>query len=250
MDAMTAFLHDLKKCEKFNRTEERALWEQMNAGDLEAKEMLVKSVLPLAFSVTKRIARDLEDASLDACEGALAAVEHFQPSKGRLTTYTTIWARQVALRQRFRHSHAISLPEWLRGGTLEVRRALEVDAVVQMSSLDAVIAHEGNTSTNADILPCPRCGLPEDVMVATELLREDQNKLLYSQWLLTKLDYRTRNIILDRNRGDTLMAIGDRIGLTRERVRQLESDGKQQLAILYRKYPYKNWMDGQGGNHG
>lgn len=55
MDATTAFLHDLRKCPRYTKTQERSLWKRMKAGDMQARDRLVESVLAYAFQVCLKI---------------------------------------------------------------------------------------------------------------------------------------------------------------------------------------------------
>jgi RNA polymerase sigma factor (sigma-70 family) len=213
MDAVDAYLADLARCPRFSAEEERALWHRMRGGDAEAKGRLVESVLPMAFGICGRGTQDADQASLDAADAVLRSLEYFDPDKGRLTTYTTYVART----QRIRGADA-----------KKKRRAVSLDD-----------DHEGEGEPLGRSLPDPRATTPgEPDRFREAMLREE-----YLAFLLAKLPEREREAVARSLRGEVLVDVARRRGLSRERIRQLSHRGIGLLQSMARDFPFTHWRN-------
>lgn len=208
-----------------------------------------------------------EDLVNEGNLGVLEAARHFDPSRGtRFLTYAVWWIRKAMLRALARHVSLVQVPAYQlrrlrsvadvesrlskelgRGADREeVSRELQVptsslDAVLRLRSrdlsLDEPVGRDRNTPLSA--------GLADDRSVNPEeaLIRNENEDLV--RWALGRLTEEERLIITARYdlEGDgafTLQELGARLGVTRERVRQIEVRAKRRLrkAIARQRRPY------------
>lgn len=227
-----------------------------------ARTKMVVANLRLVFSVARKFgskAIELPDHVQNGTLGLMRAVEGFDPELGlKFSTYATWWIRQSISRANDNDSHLIRVPvhrlEELRKIRRHTRRlarennreptlgqlsdALDMPrekvaylqrlSLFRTISLDAPMGDEDDFHLR-DIIPSD-APTPEDL---TEIW--SRNKLLNT--LIAELSPREQ-MILDRRfglttrSGRTLQELGDEVGVTRERIRQIENKA---LKKLYRK---------------
>lgn len=190
--------------------------------------------------------------------GLLRAAQKFEPHrKIRFSTYAMWWVRQAIARgvqeeahlvRRPTHMHEIDrkvrrgrariasatgreatddeIAEMIHKRVTTVQRVTEAQATIQVSSLDAPRDHEGNGLYG--IIPSP------DLMPSGDDLLESKDRAELARDLLASLDPRDRAVIAARfgEESETLAQIGERHGVSRERVRQLET---RALSLLRRR---------------
>jgi RNA polymerase primary sigma factor len=221
------------------------------------KARLIRANLRLVVSVAKRYGRStvpLLDRIQEGNLGLLKAVDRFQYRRGfRFSTFATWWIRQAVTRSLADSGRTIRLPVHLidelnrievarraltrelgRDPTSEeiahflhvpLARILEVAQAAQpLVELDTPIGEEGSVGT---FVPDKESPSPEAVVVS-----EDQRQLVAR--LIESLAGRERQVVAWRfgiagERAHTLEAIGARIGLSRERVRQIEKRALDRL---------------------
>lgn len=238
--------------------ERRRLDEQVAAGE-RARAQLINSNLRLVVSIARRYqghGLSLLDLIQEGSLGLMRAVDKFDPSRGlKFSTYATYWIRQSVGRAIADQGRTVRLPVHLgerlsrlarvrqqltqrldREPTPEevaVELGLTPDQVTRAeqaalvpASLDEAHTDDG-TGSLAEIIADPLQPTPLEE-VAHGLLRDDLSEAL------SHLTARERNILglrygLDGETALTLEQIGQRLGLTRERVRQLESEALKKL---------------------
>ena len=238
--------------------EERALAQLKDEGDEEAKKRLIEGNLRLVMSITRNYTKagvPLLDLIQEGNLGLIRAVEKFDWRMGyKLSTYATWWIRQAVTRALADQGRTIRLPVHVADQVRRVTRARRIlsqklnrepalreiakeagftEAKVRdlLELIDDPISLEtpvgDGESVFADLIEDKNADLPEETtaetMRSTELTRA-----------LEALNPRMRIVIarrfgLDGQTPQTLEQVGSELGITRERVRQLESRALREL---------------------
>ena len=240
--------------------EERELARRKDEGDEEAKRRLIESNLRLVMSITRNYVNSgvpLLDLIQEGNLGLIRAVEKFDYRMGfKLSTYATWWIRQAVTRAIADQGRTIRLPvhvvdqvrrvmrarriltqklnrdplpaEIAKESGLELKRVQELlDLVEDPVSLETPVG-DGD-SMYGDMLEDVNSEQPE--VVLAELLRSVE-----LQGALDKLSERMRHVLelrfgLSGKVPQTLEEVGAALGVTRERVRQLESRALRELQL-------------------
>lgn len=266
LDTIKSYLREVRKSTLLNFKQEQALGKRVMAGDEAARQEMIEANLRLVISIGKRytnrgfpFADIVEEGNL----GLIKAVEKFNYKRGfRFSTYASWWIRQFIERAIINQGKLVRLPvhvverlnrylgkvEQLVHELGREPRADEVAAKLKTSvaevddlkqlvrttcSLDSPISDRQDTFLR-DVIEDPLCLTPaettEGVMRRAELMA----------WV-KELPEKERTVILARFGLDgaesrTLEEIGREMGLTRERVRQIETAALARLrGIIERK---------------
>ena len=260
-DALQLFLNEAAKWPLLTAEEEVELAKRVERGDQEAKERMINSNLRLVVSIAKRYqGHDLHllDLIQEGIIGLIRAVEKFDWRKGfKFSTYATWWIRQAVQRGVANKSRTIRIPvhivereqkiarttreltaelereptdeEIARRSKLPLKQVREVrHAARAVTSLDRPIGAD-NEGTFGELIPSEQVDPEREVTVslAQQKLRAAVNALPDREQKVVKLRYGLNG---DRD-PKSLEAIGRELGLTRERVRQIESAALERLAV-------------------
>ena len=256
-DSLQLFLNEAGRHRLLTAADEVALAKRVERGDLAAKERMINSNLRLVVSIAKRYQGHdvpLLDLIQEGVIGLNRAVEKFDWRKGyKFSTYATWWIRQACQRAVANQSKTIRIPVHVQERRVKLARAaaqfearhgraatpeeladvtrLKLDHVeealetVDSISLNASIGSDGDGEMG-DLFADDTATDP--VEEAAESLQRRRVRDA-----LDNLPERERRILELRFGFDgeirSLEAIGKELGLTRERVRQLESDGLRRL---------------------
>ncbi len=253
-DSLQLFLNEVGRHSLLTAADEVALAKRVERGDRAAKERMINSNLRLVVSIAKRYQGHgvpLLDLIQDGCIGLNRAVEKFDWRKGyKFSTYATWWIRQAVQRAVANQAKTIRVPVHVRERRQKLGRAsqrlqvelgrdpteeelatatglklehvIEALAVVDASvSLNQGVGSEGDGELGdlfADVTA------DDPVEEAADALRHQAVRKVVSS-----LPERQRRIVelrfgLADGEAWTLEAIGSELGLTRERVRQLERE--------------------------
>jgi RNA polymerase sigma factor (sigma-70 family) len=261
---LSVYLDEIKRIPLLSREEEQALARRVRAGDEAAKQRMVEANLRLVVQIARRYPNrglPLPDLIEEGNLGLLRAVEKFEPERGtRFSTYATWWIRQAVVRALANQARTIRLPVHVEllltryareqrrliqtlgrtPTTAEMATALgtsereiaELEEVRQHPvSLDAPAGQE-STATLADLI-ADRTADPASSLA--ELFR-DRSELIS---VLDDLAANERTVLrrrfgLDGEPAETLEAIGQHLGYSRERIRQIEQAGLRKVRSLLR----------------
>src|SRR5215468_4154259 len=258
-DALQLFLNEAGRYKLLTADEEVALAKRIERGDKQAKDLMVNSNLRLVVSIAKKYqghGLSLLDLIQEGIIGLIRAVEKFDWRRGyKFSTYATWWIRQAVQRGVANKSRTIRIPVHIvereqkiaraeRELTLKLERSPTDDEVARkaklslkhvretraaaraVASLDKPLGDEGDTSFG-DIVATHEADVEEEVVVglSEHALRGAVEKLPDREKLVIKLRYGMN--------GDpdpkSLETIGREMGLTRERVRQIETQALERL---------------------
>lgn len=253
------YLREVGQVKLLTPEEEIVLAKRIQKGDETAREHMIKANLRLVV----KIARDYENLGLPLLDlinegniGLMKGVERFNPAKGaKLSTYASWWIKQSIKRALANQSKTIRLPVHVVDKVAHIRKAEmklketldreptdeELAAEVQLKpqrvreyreaarapvSLDAPLGDEDSERV-AEVVADPRVEAP------FERLANSSDSALMQEAFSTLREREQEVLRLRFGLGDeaprTLEEIGQRYGLTRERIRQIEAEGLKKL---------------------
>lgn len=260
VDAVQEYLRGLNGGKLLTKEEEHALGKRIKNGDEEALNEMVCANLRLVVSIAKKYqgrGLDLLDLIQEGNLGLIKAAERFDYDMGyKFSTYGTWWIKQSIQRAITNKSRTVRLPSHIADELSKLNRAknrltktLGRDASKQELmdetgvssemfdilekytsapvSLDTVISDEDDTPLGASVAD-PNVGDFSDNAFHNEL-RERINELLKSIPEREAEIIKMRHGINSEGREYTLEEIGYKLGITRERVRQLEARAMKRL---------------------
>ena len=270
-DPVRMYFRDIGKTPLLDKEEEVRLAIRIEQGDEEAKRKLCVSNLRLVVSIARRyLNRGLSflDLIQEGNLGLMKAVDKFDYTKGyKFSTYATWWIRQAITRAIADHARTIRIPvhmvetinkmiriskqlvqEYGREPTSEeIAREMGVSVQkvqeIKLLSRDPVSLEtpvgEEEDSTIGDFIPDLELISPEDA-ADDAACRE---KLMEA---MDSLDPRVRDVLklrfgFDDNIPLTLEEVGKLFGVTRERIRQIESKGLKQMRHPVRSNKFKDF---------
>jgi len=267
--AIKLYLREIGQVKLLTPQEEIELAARIKKGDKKAREQMIKANLRLVV----KIAHDYEGFGLPLLDlisegniGLMKAVERFDPSKGgKLSTYGAWWIKQSIKRALANQSKTIRLPVHLVDKISRMRRiamklqeeigreptddelAEELNmspsrvaqmrtAAIRPASLDAPIGDEDSNSFG-EVIPDEKAETPYE-----QLEEHTVNNMLRE--LVKTLDTREATILtyrfgLDGGSERTLEEVGEKFGVTRERVRQIQNIALNKLRKMIEKLEAK-----------
>ena len=260
-DALQLFLNEAARWPLLTAAEEVELAKRIERGDKEAKDRMINSNLRLVVSIAKKYqghGLSLLDLIQEGIIGLIRAAEKFDWRKGfKFSTYATWWIRQAVQRGVANKSRTIRIPVHIAERETKIARAereltaelgrAPTDAEVSqrskispkhvkevrgaaraVTSLDRPVGDDGDASLG-DLFAGEDASPEEEVTVSFEheVLHRALADLPEREQIVLTLRYG-----LDAERDPmSLESIGRELGITRERVRQLESAGLERLAM-------------------
>ncbi len=260
-DALQLFLREAGRHALLTAAQEVELAKKIEKGDMHAKQLMIQSNLRLVVSIAKNYRNQglpFLDLIQEGTLGLIRAVEKFDWRRGfKFSTYATWWIRQAVARALADKARTIRMPVHIVERLQKMNRAERtlwtqlgreptLDEIAEEASLPLQQAIEVRAAARASTSLDQPVGEADDAVfgdfVAGEgPLPEEQVELsLRSQALkeaLQALSERERQVVVLRYgltdaEPKTLEEIGRRLGLTRERVRQIELDSLKRLASL------------------
>ena len=257
---LATYLREINATALLTAGEEKELAERIAKNDAAARDHMIRANLRLVVNIARgytgrglALADLIEEGNL----GLLRAVEGFDPSLNtRFSTYGSYWIKQSIKRAIINTARTVRVPAYLIDLISKWRRTVrtltdalgrqpcneEVAAVLGLSkkklaavqkalraNVATVGSDDGDGWTLADSLPDGNSAEPDAELVTNELR-------VRAVMLLDGMDSREATVIrlrfgLTEEEPKTLKEIGERMGLTRERVRQIERDALAKLNV-------------------
>jgi RNA polymerase primary sigma factor len=267
--AIKLYLREIGQVQLLTPQQEIELAARIKKGDKKAREQMIKANLRLVV----KIARDYEGIGLPLLDlisegniGLMKAVERFDPAKGgKLSTYGSWWIKQSIKRALANQSKTIRLPVHLVDKISKMRRtALKLQEILGREPSDDELAEELGVSAlrvsqmrTAAIRPAS-LDAPigdEDSNNFAEVVQDENADTPYEQLeektitgmlqeMVKTLDPREATILrarfgLDGGNQRTLEEVGEKFGVTRERVRQIQNIALKKLRKMIERFETK-----------
>ena len=254
------YLRDINATDLLSADQEKELARRVQKGDAEARDWMVRANLRLVVNIARNYNNKglaFQDLIEEGNLGLMRAVEGFDPTVGtRFSTYASYWIKQSIKRALINSAKTIRIPaymvellsKWRRAGSRlletlgrngtneEIARLLGVErrklpmirkAIKVYSSTPQTDHHEDGW-TLGDIVVDDRTETPENELTKRDALQHIMKRLgemEEREMLVLEMRYG-----LNDREPHTLKEIGNRLGLTRERVRQIEVEALGRLA--------------------
>jgi len=257
---ISKYLQEISEFPLLSKEEEHAIAERMRDGDPDSSyHDLVKSNLSFVVKIAseyKNMGLPFEDLLNEGNIGLIEAAHHFDPGRGtKFITYAIWWIRKSILKALSQHAAMVRIPNYQLKKVRNVRNTermlsrelgreadreeisrelrvtiAKIDEILQMKmrelSLDDKVGKDKDTPIS-DYLVDGRSVNPED-----ELIKNESNVVI--RLALKNLSDQEQTVIINRfglegGRVFTLKEIGEKLGVSRERVRQIENQAKKRL---------------------
>jgi RNA polymerase primary sigma factor len=257
---LETYLRDISKTPLLSAAEEKQLAYRIDEGDREARDHMVRANLRLVVNLARGYTGNglgLQDLIAEGNLGLLRAIEAFDPSMNvRFSTYASFWIKQSIRRGLVNTAKTIRIPGYMVNLLTKWRRATanlqeelgrtpepeEIAASLRLSRRQFNIIRN---SIDVNIF-APQTDQTEGSLPLREMLIDKRTKAPNAKMIdaddrrqvfdeLDKLDQRDATVLrmrygLDDDQPMTLQEIGERLSLTRERVRQIESEALSRLS--------------------
>ncbi len=257
---LETYLREINETSLLSANEEKELAYRIAEGDMQARDQMVRANLRLVVNIARGYSTKglpLQDLIEEGNLGLLRAVEGFDPEMNtRFSTYASYWIKQSIKRALVNSSKTIRIPAYMvellskwRKATAKLQDELNriptpdevakelglpkkklriVKKAIELYNSSPQSADDEEGWSMGELIPDERDKGPDN-----DLIEGDSLKHVYE--MLEHMDEREATIIrmrfgLDGDEPKTLKEIGQILGLTRERVRQIENDSLNRMA--------------------
>jgi RNA polymerase primary sigma factor len=257
---LETYLREINETPLLTADEEKELAYRIEVGDNEARDQMVRANLRLVVNIARSYTGKglgLQDLIEEGNLGLLRAVEGFDPTMNtRFSTYASYWIKQSIKRALVNTAKTIRIPAYMVELLAKWRRAAAKlqDDLGRPATQEEIARNLGLPKKKLAIIKkairvynsAPQTEQTEAGWSIDEMLMDGRSKspdaemvetddLKHVLDLLDKMDQREATVLrmrfgLDDEEPKTLKEIGERLGLTRERVRQIESEALHKLS--------------------
>jgi RNA polymerase primary sigma factor len=257
---LETYLKEINETSLLNAEEEKELSYRISDGDMQARDRMVRANLRLVVNIARSYTGKglpLQDLIEEGNLGLLRAVEGFDPDMNtRFSTYASYWIKQSIKRSIINSGKTIRIPAYMvellskwRRATAKLQDVLGrtptaeevaselgipkkklriVKKAIQLYNTTPQTDEGDNGWSMNDMVPDEKAKAPDNELI-------DSDNMVHVLRMLDEMDEREATILkmrfgLDNNEPQTLKEIGVSLGLTRERVRQLENEALKRLA--------------------
>ncbi len=256
---LETYLREIDETPLLSAAEEKTLAYRIGEGDSEARDHLVRANLRLVVNIARGYTGKglgLQDLIEEGNLGLLRAVEGFDPSMNtRFSTYASYWIKQSMKRGLINSGKTIRIPAYMAQLLTEWRRATtqQQEELGRTPTQEETAAKMGLSKKKLNLIKkairvynaAPGSDQMESIQAIDETLTDVRTKTPALEMiasdelrevihLLDKMDPREAAVLrmrfgLNGEEPKTLHAIGECLGLTRERVRQIEQEALSKL---------------------
>ncbi|HMK93234.1 MAG TPA: RNA polymerase sigma factor RpoD/SigA [Thermoleophilia bacterium] len=258
-DSLNAYIREIARFKPLSPDDEKVLGRRIQQGDQKALNSLVEANLRFVVSYAKRF-RGMGLAFLDLIHegnlGLIEAAKRFDPTRNvKFISYAVWWVRQAIFHALSEHARAFRLPQKVSGQLSKVENARDrLSVELERAPTSEELAKEADL-TEAEVEDLLRVAggdvslsqalsedgtlelgdtLEQDSIAPVELDLIRSSFVRQIQAMVEGLDEKEREVLrmrfgLDGEEPRTLQEIGDNLGLSRERIRQIESKAKEKL---------------------
>jgi RNA polymerase primary sigma factor len=256
---LETYLREINETKLLNAQEERDLANQIAQGDVRARDRMVRANLRLVVNIARGYTGKglgLQDLIEEGNLGLLRAVEGYDPNVGtRFSTYASYWIKQSIKRALINSAKTIRIPaymvellsKWRRATARlseDLGRTPTPEEIARLLGLPkkklpiikkAIKIYNSTPQTDqaeagwslGEMVMDERSKSPEDELLETDILKTVLE-------MIHMMDSREATVLrmrfgLDEFEPHTLKEIGEQLGLTRERVRQIETEALRKL---------------------
>jgi RNA polymerase primary sigma factor len=258
-DSLKVYLREIGRHKLLNGKEEIELGRAVKDGDIEARRRLIQSNLRLVVSIAKRYNNrglSFQDLIQEGGLGLIRAVEKFDPERGyKFSTYATWWIRQAITRALADKSRGIRVPVHVGESMSKLRKLVRqmVEEYGRKPTMDEIVARSGLSREKVMLT----IGAFRELLSLDSKLRDESDTLLSDMIedksqphpetfaeeglltnqvnaLLSRLTSREQDILklrygLDSASPKSLEELSQLLGVSRERVRQIECRALKKL---------------------
>ena len=256
---LETYLREINETNLLTADEEKELARAIAKGDVRARDRMVRANLRLVVNIARGYTGKglgLQDLLEEGNLGLLRAVEGFDPDMGtRFSTYASYWIKQSIKRALINSAKTIRIPaymvellsKWRRASirlTEELKRNPTPEEVARLLGLPkrklpiikkAIQIYNSTPQTDqadsgwslGEMVMDERSRSPEDTLLENDVMSQIKT-------MMGDLDEREFSVLkmrfgLENTEPHTLKEIGEQLGITRERVRQIETEALKKL---------------------
>jgi RNA polymerase primary sigma factor len=230
------YLTEVRNTKLLTREEEIELSKRIKAGDKKAEELLITSNLRFVISIARQyqnVGIELSDLINEGNLGLIKAARRYDYTMGnKFISYAVWWVKQAILQAINEQSRMIRLPVNISNEILKQKKYFTIDGHTdeihypKVGSLDVGFNTDDNDYD--EIIADTMFDLPDEQMIKKEYSLTDA-----LDEIISKLDYREQYIIneyfLRNHDKKNLETIGEELGLTKERVRQVRDKALRKI---------------------